>query len=330
MTRLKMAGFESGHVDVFDVYAAGQGVSATYKRTGAYGLDLTNALWWDRWVLTGNPAEIYGRLGVYFPTSPTNPGLVVFSDSDIATQLTLRINATTRVLEVYRGATWLASGGVLNVLTWYCVEFRVKIDNANGVVQVKLDGIQVINFAGDTQDQADAEVGAVQFGGGGGLYAALCYLDDLAINDTAGAVNNSWIGRGGIWMCKPSGVGTYAQMTPSAGANWTCVDEIPPTEDTDYVQHDTAAKVDSYAMTDLTPVAGTIAAVKWQCRAKLSVAGLGSIKYQMRQAGVDYTGADKALDVSYRNVWEILELAPSGVAWTVAIVNALEAGQQVV
>jgi hypothetical protein len=329
MTRLKMSGFEGGEKTVFDTQT-GVAASTTYKRTGAYALQVGANTYWAQWVLAGNPHDIYGRIGLYLNADVASPCLISFCDSDGAVQCTLQVNPLTYTLEAYRGATLLDFGGVLNQGIWYCVEFRVHIDAANGNFDVKLDGNLVIDFDGDTLEQADTEIGIIRFGALAPLSAVVCYLDDIAINDDAGAVNNTWIGRGGIHLSKPTGAGTYAEMTPLAGANYAAVDEVPPDEDTTYVQHATAGKRDVHVINDLTPTTGTISAVQWQCRAKLSAAGTGSIKYLLRQADTDYTGADKALDTSYRNVQEILELAPSGVAWTVAIVNEIEAGQQVV
>lgn len=334
MTRLHMAGFESGHPDVFTTQN-GLSASTTWKRTGAYSLRFDSATDYGDWVLAGNPVEIYGRVGLLFPsgTLPSNTRLWWLLDSDGAIQLSFRLNVVTMVLEVYKAAILLGSTPALNFDTWYCVEFRALIDDVNGVLQVKVDGIQYINFAGDTQDQVDAEVGAVRYGHlQPSYYPPSMYMDDLAINDTAGGVNDTWIGRGGIYMVKPQdATGTYDEFTPTPAVdNYANVDEIPPDDDVSYVESNVVDIRDAYTMTNLVPVAGTISAVKWLCRAKLAAAGIGGVKYLMVQAGVDYTGADKVLDASYRNVEEILDVSPSTAAWTVAIVNAIEAGQKVV
>lgn len=321
MTRLKMTGFEGGHADVFDANS-GLTASAAQQRTGAYSA-LVGVIAYAQWVLTGLPVEIYGRVGLRL-TSLLAVTVVTVYGSTGTENISIKVNVGTGAIELWRGGVLLATGAVLVINAWYCIEYHFKIDNVNGIGQVKVNGSQTINFAGDTQVSAAAEIALVRFGSFQG------YCDDLVVNDIAGGRNNSWPTQGGIYIVKPEGVGTYSEMTPSAGANWQCVDEIPPTDDTDYVESAVVDTRDSYAMTALVPIVGNIDAVKWVCRSRLVVAGTGAIKYLMCEAGVDFTGADQALDVTYRNVSQILEQAPSGVDWTIAIVNALEAGQKVV
>jgi hypothetical protein len=163
----------------------------------------------------------------------------------------------------------------------------------------------------------------------GGALSTLGYLDDIAINDTAGAVNNSWIGRGGIYGIVPEGVGAYTDLHAQGHANaWDCISEVPP-DDADYVYDDTVDQKSTYAMTALVPTTGTIDCINVIMRAKLDAAGTGNIARLIRSNGTDSQGADVGLDTSAKTIQEIIETDPGevpGTAWTIAAVNALQAG----
>jgi len=144
----------------------------------------------------------------------------------------------------------------------------------------------------------------------------------------AGAVNNSWIGRGGIYVSVSEAAGTYTDLHASAGNAWDCINEVPPS-DADYVSDDTIDQKSTYGMTAITPATGTIACINVIMRALQSAAGAASIARLIRSNGVDSQGSDVGLDVSAKTIQENIETDPGeapGTAWTIAAVNALEAG----
>ena len=105
----------------------------------------------------------------------------------------------------------------------------------------------------------------------------------IAINDTEGSYQNSWIGAGAIYAIKPNGIGDYEEMTPfpnSGESNYEDVDEVPPDDDTSYVQPSASLQKDLYEMSDLCDQGvGSLAAVSavviWY-RVKLTASGSGS------------------------------------------------------
>jgi hypothetical protein len=216
---------------------------------------------------------------------------------------------------------------------WYCVEYHLLVDNTNGIGEVKLDGVLEIDFDGDTQNTANANIRYANLGSGvQALSNAISgYFDDVAINDVAGSYNNSWIGRGGIYPCFPSDIGEYSQLTPnSAVDNYTCVDEKPPDDDTTYVSSADINDQDSYKIDDLVPTAGTITAVQFITRARLTEAGAGNVGRLMRIGGVDYQGANLPIDTTtYKFCNEILEtspVAPGTNQFSIAEINGMQVG----
>jgi hypothetical protein len=333
MTRIFMTGLEGGSTGVFDVVERVT-ASSSQARTGSYSLAITRT---DSRAIIHLPSrnELYVRFGIY-PTGGLYDYHRVFFTLMFGGTVQLQLHTPGEQLApitLTRGdysGTVLATGGGFALNAWHCVEMYAKIADVDGRAVVRIDGTDVIDYTGDTQNASKSDITAVCFGyataEGRVMYA---YVDDIAINDTNGTTNNSWIGRGGIYPAIVDGAGEHAEFTPASGNNWENVDEIPPDDDTSYVESDTLGHRDLYTIDSITPTSGTITAVQWMARAKMVDAGIGNLQRLVRHDSVDYAGADKPVDTSYRYLTDIMELAPDDTAWTVAKVNALQIGQKV-
>jgi len=323
VTRLFHTGFETGHLGVFSstvgAWDANFAITTAQKRTGNYSLYIGTGGKRAVIAVPGNPTSLYVRLGFRYVSG--NAIILYFLDSSGTRQVGLHIDGGSGVLQAKAVNTMLASGSAVPPNEWICYEIYVLIDNTNGRFVVKRNGSTDIDFTGDTR-QGLADIGSVTLGYDSSFAG---YYDDIAINDTNGAANNSWIGQGGVIGLKPSGAGTYSEWTPSAGDNYAAVDEIPPSE-ADYVQASVADKRDLYAMENMPAGTWRVDAVTWWARGVLDAAGDSYIARLMRQDGVDFVGADQGLDVTYKYVREVMANAPDGTAWTAAKVNAIEAG----
>jgi len=336
MARIWMSGLESGHRDIFDASNANAIISAAQTRTGAYSLYILAGTGYVNSALPASISEVFVRFGMRAAFDSYYLLLTLF-DNVGTPQISLTLNEPSHTLEFRRGSyddAVLARGGEIHQNRWHCIEFRLVVDNAAGVFQLKVDGTQVIDFAGDTQATANANVASFRIGFRIITNAAVCYYDDIAFNDVAGGVNDSWIGRGGIPAVFPIGVGasTDLGLFPNTGeANWEDVAEVPPNDDTSYVFDDLIDDHDSYEMDDLIAT-GTVAAVQWLARAKSDLVGNPEIMRVLRIGGVDYDGAaDIAIDADYDYYTEILDQDPNAGpgAWTVAAINGMEAGVKI-
>lgn len=331
MTRLFMTGLEAGHVGVFVSAVGSPTVSSSVKRTGARSLSINHYNEYVRIALGTRPSEIYARFGIYVTKLGRDSApAIYFRDASGVVNATIGFSSSG-TLRLFRSHnTVIASGNPIALNTWYCLEAHLKIDNSDGIAQVKMNGVQEIDYTGDTQSSGDAGITTVQLGGQEKDFCYLYgYFDDIAINDTSGTENNSWIGRGGIYLGEVDGAGEHAEFTPASGNNWENVDEIPPDDDTSYVESDTLGHRDLYTTGGITPTSGTISAVQWLARAKMVDAGIGNLQRLVRHDGVDYAGADNPMSTSYSYLSDIMELAPDDTAWTIAKVNALQVGQKV-
>lgn len=329
---LFMTGFEMGSAAICDTVISDAPVTTAQKRTGAYSLDLTNK--YDGVVVTLGDSYTTLYVGVaYRPSSSAfGNGVALVSVNNQDNEGLVRIGhpGATNTLAVYRSGTSgaIATGSGLSLNTWYYIEVKFVIDAENGEVEVLLDGVSDISYSGDTQGTyAPGSIRRVGLGVPGATAtstsSAQGYYDDFMV------ATDGHVGRCGIELLKPTGAGNTTQLTPSAGANYACVDEVPPNDGTDYVSNATVDKYDTYSLGDLTQ-SGTVKAVQGFMRGVLSEAGEGAIAPVLRSGGTDYTGTDQGLDVSYAYKRQLYNVDPkTGVAWVGANVNLLEFGPKV-
>jgi len=334
MSRLFTAGAEAGTTDVWTAIW-GATVSTVQKRTGAYSFYLSAGDYSTKFLWATDPTVLYFRFGIRPTGFYGGWRVILLLENAGAGQCYLGADVTG-TLSVYRvgsGTPLATAVHPLAVNAWQCVEWYIKIGTGtDGETTLKIDGATEILETG-LNTQGSGIAGARGFGLGyilWGGYSQAGYYDDIAVNDNAGAVNNSWIGRGGIYPVFPEGVGAYTDLHAFGHANpWDCISEVPP-DDADYVYDDTVDQKSVYAMSALVPTTGTIACINVIMRAKLDAAGTGNIARLIRSNGVDSQGADVGLDTSPKTIQENIETDPSGGgAWTIARVNALEAGATV-
>jgi len=337
MAGIVMTGFEDGSIGAF---LTGDAIaSTTQKRTGAYSMYNSGNQVYASLTLSADKTEIYMRFGIY----PLGVGYVfTLYDNAGATQLSFQIAAVTNLPTLYLGHPNSGGGIIATAATalalnlWSCIEIYVKIANApNGRFTLKVNGVTdaSMDFTGDTQFTAIASLRTVRFSsipGDGGTIAS--YIDDIAINDTAGAVNNSWIGQGGIRLAFVDGESAAhaVDFTPSTpGTNWSLVDERPAS-DVDYVSASVVDKYDLYTLdTSSMPAVGTVRAVKWIARAKLDIDG-ANITPVIRSESTTEQQADIPVTTTYAVKSLIMDVDPiDDAAWTIAKVNALEIGMAV-
>ena len=341
MTRLFTAGAEAGSLDVF-ASISGVTVSTVQKRTGNYSF-----LYADNSVanidLPGDKTVLYCRLGLYLTGYWSNTStfgqfpLILLKNNLGGNQVCLCFHYETRLMSVIRG-NWndtvlLTGTRAIPLNAWCCIEWYIKIaDGTDGESTVKLDGATDITIpADDTKATAVAGVRTIMLGGAPIVvttrHSLEGYVDDIAINDNAGVVNNSWIGRGGVYPKLPTGPGEYADLHASVGDPFECVNEVPPS-DADYISDSVIDQKSTFAGGSVTPATGAVACVNVILRSLLE-AGQGEIAALVRSNGIDAQGDPVGLDVSAKTVQTIFELDPGDepdVAWTIDRVNAMEFG----
>lgn len=202
MTRLLTDGAESGNLSFFDVSQQGSNItSPVHSGLRAYGLND-----FDTTGLTvsvpGNPTEIYTRQYIYWTNTPGDtPGnlrhVIRYLDHNGVVQCAVSVGNYTPIGKIqayddnaHVGILQESAGGVLVAGQYMLIETHIKFHASAGVFQIKVNGNMVVSFTGQTSWGGIAECGRVRFESAN--YDA--HIDDFALNNTAGATDNSWIG----------------------------------------------------------------------------------------------------------------------------------------
>jgi hypothetical protein len=271
-------------------------------------------------------------------------GVIHFlGDSGATHHVQMRVNSFGAV-EIYRGGstntgdlgTLLASSapGVIVVNNWYHVETKVLLSDTVGTIEVRVNGISVVTFSGDTKNAGTGSViDFIYLGGASGTnnYAGANF-DDVAIWNGAGSLNNDFLGDCSVQTLLPTGDGNYSQWVGSDGNsvnNSLLVDEPGNPNTSDYVESGTSGNKDSYAFGDLPAGTLSVKGVVIRSYAAKSDAGAQLYRNFARISGTDYAGADKGPSVTpaYIGFSDLMEISPAtSTAWTPAEVNGAEFG----
>lgn len=227
-----------------------------------------------------------------------------------------------------------ASTTVLELGNWYFLQVRARIDSTSGEFEVKIGATTELTFSGGTYTGGGSAgiryvVHATSNNTSGNQYI----IDDPIYFTGAGDTPNAFFTNPKIITQKqPNAAGSVTQGTPSTGANYTCVDEVPPNT-TDYVDFAAVGDADTYGFADLGAGTGIEAVViNTVCR----TTGTTNRKYKGRcksDSSVGYGPEVEALldPTTYYTQQSPVAVDPAtGSAWSgYAAVDAAEFGLEV-
>ena len=323
-----LLGFASAEDGLIDLRLTGLWAqSSTYARTGTYsyrvagGGNFSGAA-----VLTfAEKAEIFFQLAIRVATvSDTEHAF--FGWRNGSTFLGTIAKDGINGLKVYLGNKTTEIGSIpvgLPSTDFMVIEGRVVLDDTSGIVQIRVHGVLVVDYAGDTMPGAEATLDNIIMCGHVTTSNWYTYFDDIIVCDALGAAFNSWpMGIKCHKVDAPAANGNYAQWTPSAGDNYQCIDESPPSMD-DYVEG-AAGQKDSYvfgnAPAGLSGIAGVVTRFWGQ--------GNGNIKRLCRYDGADYLSNAFAVPGTFNKVDDVMAEKPGGGGWDEATFNACEFGME--
>jgi hypothetical protein len=269
-------------------------------------------------------------MALYAPSGAELSFLYIYGDNAATLHLALSFTATGVVLRRGAGGTVLATCSFSFAhQIYHSVEIMATIADAGGICKVKINGVLMIDYSGDTKNGGtNTTIDSISYymGNNGGMY-----LDDFVLYDATGsAPYNDFLGDVRIQTSSPSAAGNSTQFTPSSGANYTTVDELPYSA-ADYVSAVPSGTKDTYAMTDLSGTPSYIYATQTNLVAKKTDAGPVSLRPIVRSGGVDYAGTSIALLASDRTLTHIRTTDPNtATTWTTSGVNNLQAGMEIV
>jgi len=303
-------------------------ISTSYYRSGSasYRVGGDDAFW-----KVFNPlSEAYFRFGYMDEKNGANRWWHLFSSTSTLIAY-LKRNSTTGRLEAYVNGVLVGTSTIaVYAWTWYLIEVHYKMADA-GDFEVKIDGTLEIDYAGDTKPGTDTAFNRFDFTHWGGNWG---FGDDFAMNDTTGEVDNSWCGDGKVILLTPNGNGDVTQLDGSDGNqtdNYLLVDDIPDDGDTTYVESDT---IDEYDLYNLSPCGLTnvdIQRVEVISLTRDTVAAGGKIALKIKTNGVEYDSSDISLLTTFTPCHGTVHRTnpQSGLAWSVADLDALQIGPKV-
>jgi len=334
MVRAFIDGAEVATVAAAYLSTSGLSLESTVKRTGSYSYSTTTAGQSGYVILPDYYDPSYTC--VYFRLSAIGTSGFVYLAQESNVQVWFKINNNHIYMTAAGGGT--AEGSTtISTDTWYRLEVYLDVDDTSGRCTVKINGSTEIDYTGDTQSgPLSAYLNRIYLGASSSGNAA--YFDDIAVNDTTGSSNNSWIGDHEVVLIKPNGNGNSSQFMGSDGNqtdNYLLVDEVPNDGDTTYVYSSTASYVDLYALSSLgfppEPTKYVVALVPFIVGKSVSS---GSGKVRIRSGTTEDTSDSSYAfpNTVYRSfMGDIYETDPNtSSAWTVSAVEALQAGPEMV
>jgi len=301
MARLLTTGAEAGDKLDWSAYHGSQAhVSGTVAHTGTYSYYINGSDGYYR-LLVANKTELWIRSWVQMGDISNSP--VIFDFGVGSSRVRVRINADGSISLLSGDTTVLNTfNAVILPNIWYMFEVYLYPHDTTGVFQVKVDGVVKNNYSGDTVPGTGAAITYVDFRG---INWTNTYHDDIAVNDNSGGVDDSWCGDGRVIALKPNAAGDVTGFTPSAGANYDCVNEVPP-NDSDYVEDNVDGTYDIYNLEASGLTGVTIARVSVEVTALKTVAEDTKQRPVIKTDGTKYDGDDKDLLTSYtryKHVW---------------------------
>lgn len=274
-----------------------------------------------------NKVFVGAALGATVIDSSARVRLALYGDSQSVMHLYVSLNSNAIVL--YRGdGTLIGSySSTFLVTTLYYIELSATIADSGGTCEVRYNGQTVITYTGDTKNGGtNTTIDGVGIYPNGGLQI---YVDDFYLcNDSGSAPHNNFLGDIRVQTIVPNAAGSSTQFTPSSGANYTTVDELPYSA-SDYVTSATSGNRDTYALGDIVATT-TIYGVQNNVIAKKTDSSAVSLKPAFKSSSTVSYGTTKVLSANAESIRDLRIQDPNtSAAWTDSGVNALEAGFEV-
>jgi hypothetical protein len=323
MTILRAAGWEVGDIDGIDWVTLGGGVGngtviiTGTPHTGSYSLRLyggqnpTFRTYRYAYIAFTAQSEVYVSFWIHPSTcyNQNQLGKIL-----LGAAITLDLEYTHWDLHGPAGTTvgtrTISSG-------WHHIQIHLIKHATDGIFTTHINGIQDINFTGNTGAGTVNYLGLFCDSGGSKQHSYL-YLDDMVIQ------TGDWPGDVRIEPLLLNGDDAVQWTRSAGGDNYALVDEVPPS-DADYVYSETDGHKDLYTLADFDTADKTpVFVVQW-CRAKKDEAAAHQAKLVLDD-GTESVGDAEDLDTSYVSLQRIHETKPSGGVWTDAALDALKTG----
>lgn len=210
---------------------------------------------------------------------------------------------------------------------WRTLEIKVNAANS-GNVQVRVDGIEVLNVNSDFRNGTSGALTTLFFSGT--PTSNYFTYDEIVICDDTGSVLNDFLGDMRLVFTGVDGDGSITDWAASAGDDYECVDDALATydDDTTYVSSDTVDQDEYFTHTVSAPNVDAIRFVMLTALVRYDESGNDAVQLQVNSNGdVVRSASDITVGTSYQWVTEIFTQDPDTTApWELAALNDAEFG----
>jgi hypothetical protein len=302
-----------------------------------------------RKVLNTPKTAVGAGVRLWFNTLPSSVvdtccGIFQFKDNNNNIIFNVEVTPTGRI-QCWRGTITESSGASSNVNratiiaetvgpvivtnAWQHVEIKATFDSINGAIEIRVDGVTVINASNINTSASNAPCAAIAFHnfrrGTGGLGPPVWHIKDFIIWDTTGTYNNNFLGSVSIVKLVPDG-DVALNWAPSTGSTgWNLLDNSPPLDATQYISADNAPP-DAYvcSLTNLPPDITSVRGVMSIHRSRKIDGGDGNIQVSVVSGTDEQAGADRPITPAFTYWFDIFEEDPATSApWTPTAVDAM-------
>jgi hypothetical protein len=259
--------------------------------------------------LGSNQATLVFGLAVYFESLPSsgNTSFVGAGTGGFGNfSLAVGSNGSLILQEGYSGPTIVAQSGpgVVTAGRYYWIDIEITFNSVSGSVSVYLStpaggGALFAATGVNTAPNGNNFVNQVVLGQIAGTVIPI-RCDDFHCFDSTGTSLNAILGEGTrVYTKMPNAAGYTTNWTPNgATANWQCVDDVPPDDDTTYVSAATFPQTDGYAV-GLAGFTGAVNAVIRRSRIRKDDAGAHTFQNGVRSGSTNGLAAAVAVGSSY-------------------------------
>jgi len=257
------------------------------------------------------------------PSAGTEPLLTWQAQFGEAASLRLKSDGAVAMYDP--GAVAGTSSTIISADTWYLLLTQVDTASASASLKIYDSSLALLETVAGTGDFAIATPREVRFGkttNVGGRTVDF-YFDDMAFSVTGCPDINGVVRRAQV-----NGAGSSSSWTTGTGSTFAEVDEVPPDDDTTYLETaETATHYMAVADSSTIGMTGRISAVKTRGRCKEPSSVSSSLRVGIKSGATtsETTGSNRT--TSYASLFKLFTTDPNTSAfWTLGNFDAIEAG----
>lgn len=285
------------------------------------------------------PSEVYCGFGF----RPANDGstefrILEFLSSNDSSQFYITYQVSTTQLRFWQGNGTLlgTQSSTFSANTWYYVEFRLVVDDAAGILTVRIDQSEEIALTSIDTNNSGGDIGVIRLGSispdnaGNGDF----YFDDFCLMDTTGNAGNTWPNGAGIYPLFPDGNGNYSAWTSTGVDDYTEIDDWSTfgglnDGTTTMLSHSTSTGRFSVTI-DNSGVTGTVHGIMLVSALNQAYAGSATVEHFLRISSTDYDETAFRPHTDFEHHVDIISENPAtSTAFTVSELDALEIGMEI-